>query len=124
MPTHTLDDALEERQDLLRRYKAAKRAERKALCLEPPYGDRLHDFINTLNHFKALEHGERMVEYVERECRRWLRDAPLGIRQTALELCGEREQAIRIRAGLHPIDDPLPGEPDNVFRKCKQAIGL
>lgn len=120
----TLDDALEKRQDLLRRYKRQKREDRKTMCLEPPYGDKLHDFIHTLPHFTELEHGERMVAYVESECRKWLRDAPIGIRQAALEVCGEREQAIRVKAGLHPIDDPLPGEADNVFRRCKAAIGI
>jgi hypothetical protein len=120
----TLDDALEERQDLLRRYKRQKREDRKALCLEPPYGDRLHDFIHTLPHFNELEHGERMVVYVETECRKWLREAPLNIRQVALEVCGEREQAIRVRAGLAPMSDPLPGEPLNVFQRCRQSIGI
>ena len=119
-----VDDALEERQKLLSNYRRLKRADRKALCLEQPFGDKLHDFIATLNHYTALEHGERMVRYVESECRKWLRNAPDNIRYAALEVCGEREQAIRIRAGLHVMDDPLPGEPDNVFRRCKQAIGV
>jgi hypothetical protein len=121
----TLDDALDERNKLLSNYKRQKRAERKTLCLEQPYGDKLHDFIATVQtHFNSLEHGERMVRYVEKQCQQWLREAPLNIRQAALEVCGEREQAIRIRAGLTPMEDPVPGKPDNVFRTVKKALGL
>jgi hypothetical protein len=120
----TLDDALKENQQLLASYKKQKRADRQKLCADPVYGDRVHDFIATLNHFTSVEHGERMVRYVEAECRKWLRDAPIGIRYAALEVCGEREVAIRTKAGLAPIDDSLPGEPPNVFQICKKAIGI
>jgi hypothetical protein len=118
-----LDDKLAENKQLLASYKRQKRADRKLICLEPPYGDRLHDFIGTVqSHFTSLEHGERRVKYVQGECRKWLRDAPIGIRHVALEVCGEREMAIRVKAGLEPMDDALPGEPETVFRKCRLAI--
>ena len=30
----------------------------------------------------------------------------------------------RVRNGLAPMDDPLPGEPDNVFRIVREQMGL
>jgi hypothetical protein len=29
---------------------------------------------------------------------------------------------LRERAGLPPLDDPLPGQPDNVFRRVQQML--
>ena len=29
---------------------------------------------------------------------------------------------MRERNGMPPIDDPLPGQPDNVFRRIKQIL--
>ena len=29
---------------------------------------------------------------------------------------------LRERNGLPPLDDPLPGQPDNVFRRVKQML--
>ena len=44
---------------------------------------------------------------------------------TRFELLHRINQAIervRVRAGLPPIDDPLPHQPDNVFRRIKSML--
>jgi hypothetical protein len=119
----TLDDALKEKSDLMREYNAMKRARRDELYASEPYGKSLKRFVATLNHF-GPEHSDRMVEYVSQECLRWLGNAPIDIRYAALEACGDRERAVRLKMRLPPYDDGVPGGPANVYRRCKAALGL
>jgi hypothetical protein len=44
------------------------------------------------------------------------------VRLTVLHQVNEAIARLRERAGLPPIDDPLPGQPDNVFRRIKQIL--
>ena len=120
----TLDEALAERDRAARAYRRSKQAQLKELCADPAWGVRLHKFVATLQHFNKLVHAELMRMYVESECNKWLRAAPENFRYAALEAISEREQKIRMLAGMNPIDDPMPGEPDNLFRECKRMLGL
>lgn len=119
----TLDSALAERTRLEQRAKAAKRAEMLELYADPLYGEWLRRFVATLNYFR-IEHGDRFVEYVESECRKWLAAAPLDIRFAALQAVSARCMRIRESAGLAVLDDPLPGDTPDVYRICREAIGL
>ena len=117
-----LEKALSDRQRQFRRYTASKRQEFDKLCEQQP---RLRKFKATLGHFTKPTDADRFLDYVEVEVRRWLGAEPKDIRFAALEAVDERCQAIRIRAGLAPIDDALPGEePDDVFRTAKGMLGL
>lgn len=118
------DNALDERDKLSAAYRIAKRQQLKQLCADPAWGVRLHKFIATLGHFGKPAQAELMHTYVESECNKWLRAAPENIRYAAMEAIDERCIRIRERARLQPFDDPMPGEPDNVFRSCKQMLGL
>ena len=120
----TLEQSRKERQDLENYAKRARRKQREALCGDPEYGERLQDFIKTLGHFAKLDHAQRLTDYVIGECSRWLRAAPNDIRYEALEACNERIDRIKMRHGLQILSDPLPGEPDDVYRVVKKAMGL
>jgi hypothetical protein len=63
-----------------------------------------------------------MLTYVREAARGWLTTAPPEIRAEALSLVGEQIIAIRLRAGLNPFDDPLPGEDPDLFQLCKQEL--
>ena len=118
-----VEKAVQDRDWLYRRYRAAKKAEHEALFATAVHGPLLRKFGATLNHFGADDAG-RMISYVRDQNYAWLRNAPEDIRFAALRMIGHRIQRIRQRAGLVPFDDPLPGEPDDVFRLCKREIGL
>jgi hypothetical protein len=118
-PVSAVDKALEEKDRLYRRYRAAKRAQLEELFGQEP---RLKAFHATLGHF-GIDDAERMINYVHTEAQKWLRAAPADTRFAALELVSYRIQRIRARAGLVPLDDPLPGEDDDLFRLCKKELG-
>ena len=123
MSVRTLDDALENRDRLTRRYKAAKRAEWKYMCGDPVYGSRLHTFDKAIRFF-GIEDGDAMLSYVERECHDWLGNAPLNIRQNVLERIDNRCIAIREQNGLPSFHDPADPNETNVFIECKRMLGL
>lgn len=117
------DKALAERARLARNYNAAKRREFNELCAMPVHGPLLYKFNATLDHFD-IEDADRMIAYVQQRNRAWLRSAPDEIRRAALHLISERIIKIRERAGLPALDDPMPGEDDDVFRLCRKELGL
>lgn len=123
MPSHNLDKALDERDRLLRNYRQSKRAQLQELYRDPAHGERLRKFIATLNHFR-IEHAERMLEYIEGECAKWLGAAPENIRSAALEAVDNRCIAIRQRAGMVPFEDPMPWQEPNVFFAAKGMLSL
>ena len=110
--------ALADKDRQWRRYRAQKKAEIEQLLGN---SEHLRKFQATLNHF-SIEDADRMVAYVQDECRKWLRTAPEDIRFAALQMVSHRVQRIRARAGLAVFDDPLEGEPDDVFRLCKREL--
>ena len=118
-----LDRALAERAELESLYKYAKRKEKRGLYADPVYGKTLQNFVAALNKFGPDE-GDRMVEFVKAEQRNWLHAAPYEFRCAALTACSEKQMRVRIKQGLPALDDPLPGQPDNVFFSCKRVLGL
>lgn len=116
-----VEKALKERDWQFRRYRAAKRQQYEDLFARDDDGANLRKFQATLNHF-GIEDADRMVEYVRCEARKWLATAARDIRLTAVEMISERCMRIRERAGLAPLDDPLPGDDDDVWRLCREAI--
>jgi hypothetical protein len=122
LPT-AAEKALADKDRQWRRYRAQKKAQIEQLFAEPVYGERLRKFNATLGHF-GIEHADLMVAYVASCAKNWLRTAPEDIRFCALQMVSHRVQRIRARAGLVVFDDPLEGEPDDVFRLCKRELML
>ena len=116
------DKALEERAILYRRYRASRTAYRDTLVKTHPCGPDLAAFTAQLRRYTQLVDAMAMLAYVREMARGWLTSAPPEIRTEALSLINERIIAIRMRAGLAPFDDPLPGEADDVFQRCKQEL--
>jgi|KBSMisStandDraft_5_1062788.scaffolds.fasta_scaffold07819_13 hypothetical protein len=123
MITSSLDKVTAERHQLDRNYRAARQAEFAKLCADPLHGTHLRKLVATLNHFGPND-AERMIAYWRTENEKWLCVASNDIRAAALSALGERIVRIRIKSGLVPFDDPVPGEPDCVFRICKGIIGI
>jgi hypothetical protein len=113
--------ALADRDKVFARYRAAKRRQYEDLFADPVHGERLRKFRATLNHFGPHD-AERMIAFVADSNYAWLRNAPPDIRHAALEMVDNRIQRVRVRAGAPVFDDPLPGEPDDVFQVCKREL--
>lgn len=54
----------------------------------------------------------------------WLRNAPEPIRLEALQIISDYIIRSRVRQNKHPLNDPLPGQPDDSYRICKRELGL
>ena len=115
------EKAIAERDRLARQYRARRRAELKTLFNTGEHGKRLWRLHATLGHF-GIEDAAKMREYVQREVNSWLGAQPFDIRYEALRLIGDRITRIRLRAGLVPFDDPLPGQPDAMFQIVKRML--
>jgi hypothetical protein len=123
-PARTLtpaERALADRNKVFARYRAAKRRQYEDLFADPVHGEQLRKFQATLNHF-GLSDVERMIAFVADSNYAWLRNAHADIRHAALEMVDTRIQRARVRAGAPVFDDPLPGEPDDVFQTCKRKL--
>ena len=120
----TLEQARHERDQLNTYARRAAKQQREALCADPEYGDRLKKFCANLRHYNRLDQARDFADWVTKQCCKWLRDAPIDIRYEALSACHEQTQRIRMRAGLAPLEDSLPGEPPSVFEICKREMGL
>jgi len=116
-----VEQAIEDRDRLYRRYRASKKAEYEQLFTIPTHGPLLRKFNATLGHF-GIKDGDRMIAFWRAECRKWVRDAPEDIKLAALQMIGHRIMRIRQRAGLAPFDDPLPGEEDDIWQKCRVEL--
>lgn len=84
-------------------------------------GVKLKKFAASLSHF-GIGSEERLVFFVRGQCRSWLRDAPMEIREAALRLVGARCARINLKTVGVPFDDPLMGEPDDAFRQCRREL--
>lgn len=115
------DKAIDARHALHKRYRAMKRAEFDQLFANETNGAELRAFRAWLNRSRDIT-PDAFVAYVTTD--KWLRLAPLEYRCAALDLIDTRIIKIRENAGLDPFDDPLPDDDDDVFRLCKQGLGL
>lgn len=108
----------DEKQQLSKQYRAARRAQINRV-LDCPEGPRIRKMANWMRRLDIAQ-GGAVIEVVQRQ--RWLLDAPPEVRHTALSIFHTIITKKRENAGLHPFDDPLPGQPDNVFLQLKKLL--
>ena len=113
--------SLEERGKLFRDYQRAQREQRDRIY-DSEYGLLLKGLIQEFKRFEPAD-APKMVDLVAKAS--WLRNhLDKEFRQVALRLINEQIMRIRSDAGLHEIDDPLPGAPDNAFRVIKRLLNI
>ncbi len=118
MTTDTLEKALKDRDRLTRNYRASKRAQfERAYKAEP----RLREFNLQISRC-GIADANLMISFCGALHALWLRNAAPETRGLALEIISRRIVRIREGAGLAPIDDALPWEPDDVFQICKRIL--
>lgn len=122
-PPTAAEKAIEERNKLYRAYRKQKHRELERLFADHTHGEQLRKFAATLGHF-GPDSEDRLFSFVSREAYEWLRNAPDEIRFAALQMISSRCIRNNVRAGKPPLNDPLPGQPDDIFRLCKRELGL
>lgn len=89
---------------------------RKAELLSGPYSAQIAELVAML---KTLEpnRAEALVDWVEHAD--WLQQADYSTRHNVLAIIADAIETWRIRHGLAPFDDSLPGEPPTAFEQIR-----
>lgn len=95
------------------------RRERSDIILEGPHA---RDYRGLLLLVGSLtpESAPALVQYVQRAA--WLRAADRDVRRTALTVIDDAIVLLRVKHGLQPFDDSLPGEPPTAFEKIRAEL--
>lgn len=104
----------------LRRYARAKAAERQQL-LDGEHGDQVRELLALLKQLDP-ESTPALLAILTRF--NWFAGADRNDRFRILALIDTADCRVRVRAGLAPIDDPLPGEPDSLFQVCRAHLNV
>lgn len=109
---------LEENDALLRGYNAWLK-EREAALLARSIGREVKGLLTFLRTM-TLSSAPPLVRLVETAS--WMRNADRATRAELLWLIDRGITRLRVREGLPPFDDALPGEPDNAFLTIREAL--
>jgi len=93
-------------------YRVWKKAEYDAMKQHPLYFSQWNEFAARVLDLTP-DNTTEFVGYVAKQ--RWLLEAEISIRRLALSFLANRLIRLRLEQGLAPLDDSLPGEPDNLF---------
>jgi len=108
------DEKFIQNERLLRAWKAWH-AEQLAIALNGAQGAAVAELMVVLDQLK-LSSSAALFACLRRT--NWTEVNP-DVRFTVLHQINQTIARLRERNGLPPIDDPLPGQPDNVFRRVK-----
>lgn len=78
----------------------------------------LLSFVRTM----TLSSAPALITLVEKAA--WIRSMPLDDRHSLLQEIGHRITLLRLREGLPPFDDALPGEEPKAFETLKELVGV
>jgi hypothetical protein len=112
-----LDKELADNARLLRAWKAFHRVQLEE-ALAGLHGVQVSELMTLLDRLK-LSSAAALLAFIERTD--W-HEVDYGTRLTVLHQINDRITRMRARHGLPPFDDPLPGQPDNVFRRIKHTL--
>lgn len=114
MIPQTLQDKQDEKNRLMKAFRAARRQEWAELTEQEP---RLIEFKKAL---RTMREPAQVLSYVSES---WVREAPEKVRRAALRLVGKHCDREKRFAGRPVFDDPLP--PDtNVYFTIKGMLAL
>jgi hypothetical protein len=113
----TKDGKLAEGQKLSRAYKQWQR-EQLNEALAGAHGAVIVELMNVLDRLE-LNSAAALLDAVQRTA--W-NEISYDVRFTVLHQINETIARLRERNNMPVIDDPLPGQPDNVFRRIKRIL--
>jgi hypothetical protein len=97
-------------------FKRAKKLEHQAIL----DSDHAAPYARMLAILKRLP--DRARELVEHLGKGWIKCLSAQQKQTVLSMISARIIRVREIDGRAPFDDPMPGEPDNLFLICRKII--
>jgi hypothetical protein len=103
---------------LLRRYLRHKMTELKML-LDGECGSEVRELRSLLRELTPAS-GPRLLQFLEDHG--WFQNLDRGARYAILDLIDAAIIRTRIRNGLPPMDDSLPGEPPTIFELCRSGL--
>lgn len=112
------DKASYERSQLLRHYNKAM-TRRRAELLSGPHGEQIKGLLQILDSLTDSSVGA-LTSYLAK-CQ-WFLNADWNTRLDILSIINTAIMRFRVRQGLPPIDDPLPGEAPNFFLIARQNM--
>ena len=101
----------------LGRFKRAKKAEHQELLAHVAHGS---PYARMLAILKRLPDSAR--ELVEHLGKGWIACLSAHQKHTVLSMIDARIIHVREMDGRAPFDDPMPGQPDNLFIICRKLI--
>ncbi|MGY3278162.1 hypothetical protein [Bradyrhizobium sp. S3.7.6] len=116
MKPSAMEEAQREKSVLLSQFKKAKRAEHQAM-LDGAHGKPYAVMMAIVKKLPASSQ-----ELVANLRSGWTAPLDRNERQTVLGMISARIMLEREKQGLSPLDDPLPGDPDNLFIICRKII--
>jgi len=114
MKPRTLDEKQAEKDRLLKKYRAAKKAEWADLVDQEP---RLLDFR------RAVKRSDDPAGFLTRLADSWLRAAPLPVRYAALRQIDSHANRMARYAGRTILDDPLPPSI-NLYLAAREMLAV
>lgn len=111
------EQALTEREQQFRRWRQWRR-ERSQALLEGSYADAARGLLDLLDRL-TLADGQQLVAHVR--AGPWIA-ADADTRFLVLATIDNVLVELRERTGLPPFDDPLSGEPNNVFLMLREVL--
>jgi hypothetical protein len=107
-----MEQKLENSSKQMSGYKVIKRAEFDAMKHHPLLFSEWNEYTARVLDLSP-DNADAFVGYIAKAA--WLHEAELSIRRLALSFIANRLMNMRLEQGLAPLDDALPGEPDNLF---------
>lgn len=117
MPT-AQEKARQEKQILAKQWKRWRR-EQSDIILEGPHAKDYRGLLILVNSLTP-ESAPALVRYIQ-HCE-WLRRADRSISRTALTVIDDAITLLRVRHGLHPFDDSIPGETPTAFEIIRAEL--
>ncbi|MCK1671067.1 hypothetical protein [Bradyrhizobium sp. 150] len=111
-----MEQAQRDKGTLLASFKRTKKAEHEAMLASEhgaAYG-RMMEIVKRLP--------DSAVELVKNLGKGWINALSAKQKDTVLSMISARIIRVREMDGRTPFDDPLPGEPDNLFIICRKII--
>jgi hypothetical protein len=112
-----LEKELADNARLLRAWKAWHR-EQLAEALAGPHRVQVSELMTLLDRLE-LSSAAALLDFIRRSDWSFV---SYDTRSTILHQINQTIARLRERNGMAVIDDPLPGQPDNVFRRIKQTL--
>lgn len=105
---------------LLKQWRQWRRDKLQAL-LDGPHDREVRELVGFLNRMR-LSSAPALIEQIEQAD--WIHRLSDGDKHDLLGVISTRITGLRLRNGLPPFDDGLPGDPPKAFEQIKELMGV